>query len=174
MQSLLIVLALRVSRRTPLRVIAQCHRANTGSHLRRESGRAIPRQEPRNAVEEPPSDRSSYADELLDRISAGELRVLRLLPTHLSATEIGSELCLSANTIKTHINRIYLKLGVHRRTDAVRRGRELRLIRASADQGQTRRPRMLRHRGRYPASPGRVPRRDRPVRARSRITRGCR
>lgn len=103
-------------------------------HLLR-TGQSIPRHEPGAAIAEPSSDRSTYADELLDRISNGELRVLRLLPTHLSATEIGSELCLSVNTVKTHMTRIYQKLGVHRRTDAVRRGRELRLIRASTDQG---------------------------------------
>lgn len=65
---------------------------------------------------------------LLDTISDGELRVLRYLPTHLSAPEIGVELCLSVNTVKTHMARIYQKLGVHRRAEAVLRGRHLGLI----------------------------------------------
>jgi hypothetical protein len=33
----------------------------------------------------------------------GETRVLRYLPTHLSATEIAGELHLSANTVRTHL-----------------------------------------------------------------------
>ena len=65
---------------------------------------------------------------LLGSISDGEFRVLRLLPTQLSAKEIGSELYLSVNTVKTHMARIYQKLGVHRRTEAVLRGRDLGLI----------------------------------------------
>lgn len=61
-------------------------------------------------------------------LSEGELRVLRHLPSHLSAPEIAGELHVSVNTVKTHMRRIYAKLGVHRRTDAVERAREAGLV----------------------------------------------
>jgi LuxR family transcriptional regulator, maltose regulon positive regulatory protein len=66
--------------------------------------------------------------ELREELSDGELRVLRYLPSNLSAPEIGKELYLSLNTVKTHMRHIYAKLGVHRRTEAVERARELGLL----------------------------------------------
>jgi LuxR family maltose regulon positive regulatory protein len=53
--------------------------------------------------------------------------VLRLLRGTLSTREIGRELYLSGNTIKTHTRSIYRKLGVFSRRDAIERGRELGL-----------------------------------------------
>jgi LuxR family maltose regulon positive regulatory protein len=58
-------------------------------------------------------------------LSDGELRVLGYLPSSLSAPEIGAELHVSLNTVKTHMRHIYEKLGVHRRSAAVARAREL-------------------------------------------------
>ena len=58
--------------------------------------------------------------------------MLRCLPSNLSAPEIGAELYLSTSTVKTHMRHIYAKLGVHRRTEAVRRARELGLLAPSA------------------------------------------
>jgi len=57
-----------------------------------------------------------------------ELAVLRLLATDLSQREIGGELFLSMNTVKTHARNIYAKLGVSSREDAVRRANALGLI----------------------------------------------
>ena len=54
--------------------------------------------------------------------------MLGLLPGGLSAREIGDELCISRDTVKTHTKRIYQKLGVSSRRDAVTRGRELGLL----------------------------------------------
>ena len=71
----------------------------------------------------------SPADPLTER----EVAVLRLLQGTLSLREIGQELHLSANTIKTHAQAIYRKLGVSTRHDAVKRGREVgRLLGARA------------------------------------------
>jgi LuxR family maltose regulon positive regulatory protein len=56
-----------------------------------------------------------------------ERAVLRLLRGTLSTREIGQELYLSGNTIKTHTRSIYRKLGVSSRRDAIERGRELGL-----------------------------------------------
>ena len=54
--------------------------------------------------------------------------MLRFLPSNLSAAEIGSELFLSVNTVKTHMRKLYAKLDVHTRAEAVRRGRALGLL----------------------------------------------
>jgi LuxR family maltose regulon positive regulatory protein len=54
--------------------------------------------------------------------------VLRLLDSFLTSAEIGRELYVSANTIRTHMRNIYAKLGVNRRGAAVRRAKELNLL----------------------------------------------
>src|SRR5262249_32247998 len=53
---------------------------------------------------------------LREDLTECELRVLRYLPTNLSAREIGQELYLSVHTVKTHMWHLYAKLDVHRRT----------------------------------------------------------
>jgi LuxR family maltose regulon positive regulatory protein len=63
-----------------------------------------------------------------DELTAREQTVLGLLPTGLSAREIGDELGISRDTVKTHIKRIYQKLGVSSRGSAVARGRELGML----------------------------------------------
>ncbi len=63
---------------------------------------------------------ASLADPLTER----EVAVLRLLRGTLSLREIGRELHLSQNTIKTHVQAIYRKLGVSTRPDAIEKGRE--------------------------------------------------
>ena len=57
-----------------------------------------------------------------------EEAVLYLLRGTLSLREIGQELHLSANTIKTHAQAIYRKLGVSTRHDAVQRGHEAGIL----------------------------------------------
>ena len=61
-------------------------------------------------------------------LTSRELDVLRLLQGSLSLHDIGRELFLSANTVKTHTNAVYRKLGAHSRAEAVRLARESRLI----------------------------------------------
>lgn len=63
-----------------------------------------------------------------DELTAREQTVLALLPTGMSAREIADELGISRDTVKTHTKRIYQKLGVSSRPDAVSRGRELGLL----------------------------------------------
>jgi LuxR family maltose regulon positive regulatory protein len=65
-------------------------------------------------------------------LTESETRVLRYLPTNLSAPEIASELYLSLNTIRTHMRHLYAKLGVHTRADAVERARALALLAPSS------------------------------------------
>jgi LuxR family maltose regulon positive regulatory protein len=61
-------------------------------------------------------------------ITPAELRVLRLLPTHLSFAEISDRLFLTRNTVKTQAISTYRKLGVSSRGDAVTQARLLGLI----------------------------------------------
>jgi LuxR family maltose regulon positive regulatory protein len=68
------------------------------------------------------------AAELLEPLSERELAVLRFLPTMLSNAEIGAEMFVSPNTVKTHLKHIYRKLDVTDRREAVRRARELHLL----------------------------------------------
>ncbi len=59
--------------------------------------------------------------ELLERPSEAEFGVLALLATDLSAREIGAELFLSPNTVRSHTRALYRKLGVNSRAEAVAR-----------------------------------------------------
>lgn len=68
------------------------------------------------------------ASSLVDPLSERELDVLRLLPTHLSSTEIAEELFVAPSTVRSHIKNIYSKLNVHSRADAVVRAEALRLL----------------------------------------------
>lgn len=54
-------------------------------------------------------------------LTPAELRILQLLPTHLSLPQIGESLCVSPNTVKTHTRNIYAKFGVSSRRAAVAR-----------------------------------------------------
>ena len=80
------------------------------------------------------------ADQLANQLAGRQLRplaepltdreeeVLRLLRGTLSLREIGQELFLSANTIKTHARAIYRKLGVSTRQEAVERGHQMGIL----------------------------------------------
>jgi LuxR family transcriptional regulator, maltose regulon positive regulatory protein len=60
-----------------------------------------------------------------DPLSDRELTVLRLLGGTLSRREIGRELGISTDTVKSHVRAIYRKLGVSSRSEAVERARDL-------------------------------------------------
>jgi DNA-binding CsgD family transcriptional regulator len=61
-------------------------------------------------------------------ISPRELVVLQELADGRSNKEIARRLEVSPNTVKTHLTRLYEKLGAVRRTDAIKRARELGII----------------------------------------------
>jgi LuxR family maltose regulon positive regulatory protein len=53
---------------------------------------------------------------------------LSYLAGSLTTPEIAGEMILSVNTVRTHIKNIYQKLGVHKRSAAVRQARALGLF----------------------------------------------
>ena len=66
--------------------------------------------------------------EVVEPLTERELAVLRLLATRLSNREIGRQLYVSINTVRTHIQAVYRKLGVATRAEAVTLARELGLL----------------------------------------------
>ena len=61
-------------------------------------------------------------------LSSRELTVVRYLASRLTYKEIAAELFVSTNTLKTHVKRIYQKLGVSSRMEAVTEARRLGLF----------------------------------------------
>jgi LuxR family maltose regulon positive regulatory protein len=103
------------------------HEARRRLASARDPGRVaelLSRLERRIRVRQPALVGAATAEPLSD----SELAVLRLLPAALSNRQIGEELYISVNTVKTHLRSIYAKLGSSSRDQAVGRARELGLI----------------------------------------------
>jgi LuxR family maltose regulon positive regulatory protein len=64
-------------------------------------------------------------------LTGAELRLLPLLATHFSFREIGEQLHVSRNTVKTQAISVYRKLGVSNRSDAIERAGRLGLVDAA-------------------------------------------
>ena len=77
------------------------------------------------AVEPPAPLPTPFENPLTPR----EHEILLLIAEGLSNREIGERLFVSENTVKTHSSRLFEKLGVNRRVQAVQKGRELGLVR---------------------------------------------
>jgi DNA-binding NarL/FixJ family response regulator len=78
---------------------------------------------------EPELARRLSARDATNTLSQRELEVLRLVAEGLVNKQIGGELGLSENTVKTHLARTMAKLGVHDRTSLVMRAVALGLLR---------------------------------------------
>ena len=61
-------------------------------------------------------------------LSEREMEVLQLISEGFSNHEIGEKLFISESTIKSHVSNLFVKLDVKRRTQAVTRAKELRVI----------------------------------------------
>ena len=72
---------------------------------------------------------------LVEQPSAAELAVLRCLDKGLSRREVGAELYISLNTVKTHIRDLYRKLGATSREDAITRAQALGLLELTQSPG---------------------------------------
>jgi len=82
-----------------------------------------------------PQDRGGLggsSPRLIEPLTDSETRILRYLPTNLSAPEIAGQLSVSVNTVRTHMRHVYEKLGAHRRAGAVERARALGLLAPSS------------------------------------------
>ena len=71
-----------------------------------------------------PAPLRPIAADLVEPLSERELEVLRLLNSHLAVPEIANEMLIAPTTLRTHIRNIYLKLGVHRRLEALQKARD--------------------------------------------------
>jgi len=61
-------------------------------------------------------------------LTPAERRVLELLPTYFSESQIAEQLCVSRNTVKSHLKSVYRKLEVSSRANAVQRARDTGLL----------------------------------------------
>jgi LuxR family transcriptional regulator, maltose regulon positive regulatory protein len=124
--ALLVLAEVRAARSLPARAVSDLERARAVISELPDPGRlpaladrvqtmldVAPTGSPQSPIEEP---------------SEGELAVLRYLATDLSLREIGGQLYISLNTIKTHTRELYRKLGVHSRAEAVTRAATLGLL----------------------------------------------
>jgi DNA-binding CsgD family transcriptional regulator len=75
-----------------------------------------------------PARRQPDSALLVQPLTQREITILELLASHLSLPEIGVELHISRHTVKSHVTRIYAKLGTTSRSGAVRSGRELGIL----------------------------------------------
>jgi LuxR family maltose regulon positive regulatory protein len=76
---------------------------------------------PQSKIENPKS-------KMLEPLSQRELEILRLIAGGLSNREISQRLFLAVNTVKGHNRKIFDKLQVQSRTEAIVRARELGLL----------------------------------------------
>jgi LuxR family maltose regulon positive regulatory protein len=72
--------------------------------------------------------RSVASGAIAEQLSERERDVLRLLATSLTLREIGAELYVSVNTVKTHARHLYEKLQVSGREEAIRHARDTGLL----------------------------------------------
>jgi LuxR family maltose regulon positive regulatory protein len=86
---------------------------------------AFPDVEP---VQTTPPQTLTFKSNLIEPLSERELEVLELIAEGLTNPGIASRLFISLNTVKAHTRNIYGKLGVHNRTQAVARARDLGIL----------------------------------------------
>jgi LuxR family maltose regulon positive regulatory protein len=65
---------------------------------------------------------------LAEPVSTAEMRVLELLPTYLTLTEIAARLGVSPNTVSSHVRTLHRKLGATSRSETVERAVHLGLL----------------------------------------------
>ncbi len=88
---------------------------------------------PREVVREVVVEQATPFARDAERVSAlgitpRELEILEQIAGGLSTREIAERLFVSENTVKTHLSRLFEKLGARRRTQVIQRAREARLI----------------------------------------------
>lgn len=71
---------------------------------------------------------TTSSSQLAEPLSGREVEVLHLLAAGLKYDEIGDQLFISLNTVRTHVKNIYSKFNVGSRTEALIYARELNLV----------------------------------------------
>lgn len=61
-------------------------------------------------------------------LTCREEEILRMISKGMSRSEIAGSLCISSATVRTHIQNMYLKLGVNKKSDALSKAYELHII----------------------------------------------
>jgi LuxR family transcriptional regulator, maltose regulon positive regulatory protein len=92
------------------------------------TGKVLAACEAEEQKREDTSSRPPPAQSLIEPLSPRELEVLHLMAQGLSNQEISEQLFLALDTVKGHNRKIFGKLQVQRRTEAVARARELGLL----------------------------------------------
>ncbi|CAL9605818.1 hypothetical protein SUDANB21_05538 [Streptomyces sp. enrichment culture] len=117
------------ARRLVTRAVTEAHReglrrplAETGSWIRPYLTPAPRHRRPS------PSRPTGTPPPPVEELSGRERDVLRRLALAMSTEEMAADLYVSVNTVKTHLKNAYRKLSVGRRSEAVRRARELGLL----------------------------------------------
>ena len=109
---------------TPVAPVRCCAKRRTSS----TSGPTSATSRGRQTSCEPPSTSDPGAMHGASSLTTAELRLLPLLPTHLTLGEIGERLHVTRNTVKTQAIAIYRKFGVSSRRAAISRMHELGLL----------------------------------------------
>ncbi len=112
----------------PVPALLECHARGCAKHAALVAEILRLSEGPREVWGGGQPQRLAEPTRLAEPLSQGETRVLRYLPTNLSAPEIARELSVSVNTVRTHIRHVCGKLGAHGRTEAVTRARALGLL----------------------------------------------
>jgi ATP/maltotriose-dependent transcriptional regulator MalT len=65
---------------------------------------------------------------LIEPLTERELKIMQLIADGLNSREVAQQLCLGVGTIRWYLKRVYGKLGVHSRSQAIARTREMKLL----------------------------------------------
>ena len=94
--------------------------ANGGASITTSLARRLLQRFDKPAAVVEPTPESIEEDQLLSKLSARELEVLRMVASGYTSAEIGKRLEISGLTVNTHVKNIYRKLQVRTRAQAVR------------------------------------------------------
>ena len=94
-----------------------------------------PKTEPQSAEQKQVS-KTTHATDQLGALSQREIEVLTLLAEKVSTRDIAERMSISIRTVRTHVQHLMYKLQVHKRCEAVKVGKRLKLIASSTGRGK--------------------------------------